>query len=1090
MKFTRNAIYIAACVLLSSIWFAFAAPTALPGGPYTINEWQTLTLTDGGSTWSWTATISGYSWDINNDLTEDASGAIVNFWWSFLESIFGRSVLANNTLTFPITLTVTDSDWNTTSDVSQFNVINIAPTAGIFNLWTWVNEYYSGVINITRTNISDIASGDTLISSLYYDNWSGLVFLWSGFSYIPEPDFWPAPPPTPFFTDYILDSTTLPNGTYNLYIVTNDGTDTVTGSLLNPIMIDNSVPTISTTTWFISEGNNIWFDTTTFTTSFSPIISYEFDINNDGTSDVTNSWGLQTLTWTQLQSYGIINNNPTLLPNDVYNIALKARNAAGAIATWAYQFKVYNTAPTASFISPITTGQLYSGSISLNWLITDPANGDFPMVVDLYYSTNNTTYTPFVNTTSAATGGFIWYTTGVTNSTWYTLRLKVTDDFWSNQYTSVRFGIDNTAPTITGSMSYTITEGSGVTFSLVATDAIAGVSWFTWNINGNLTGTTTGTKSFTWAQLQSYGIINDGSYTIPVTVSDTLNNSATYNITLIVTNKTPTVSLSQPTATIYSGTTNIAWTATDPANGDIPLRVVLTYSNGLNVGTITSWTALANPYTRNTSLIPDGTGYQITAYVYDDDGFSTGVSNTFTIDNTKPVLSGFASPYTINESSWLIIDLTNTYDALAGLVWGVAGFNGKINNISLPTTTNWYWNLSRANLATYGITNGSGQILPLTISVKDFVGNTANTTGTLAINNIAPTITGVIPTSTTRTGNIALWRTIYDPVDIIAGSLAFTSGSINNTWTTLQTWFTQSTTWYIRNTTWVADGINYYIRITATDDTTTTTKIIWPITINNNPGSWYVGWIGSSNWWWGGGWGWGGWSSTFDTCACWDKSPSYYDGKCVATGELESNYTTLYCLNQSTGWNTGVNNPNTTWSTVVDTTSAESLWAYEFALKYGITTIPTFDTAMPYGVLYRKDAAKMMVQFAKAIGKNDMVHNEWCSYADAKDLNPYTVSFIEESCKLGIMGLKADGTIAPIFNPHDIVTRAQFGTMLSRLIYGNENNVSQDGTIPWYQNHLLALQKNGIMNNISSPDKQEVRLYVWLMLQRTYNTLK
>ncbi len=128
-------------------------------------------------------------------------------------------------------------------------------------------------------------------------------------------------------------------------------------------------------------------------------------------------------------------------------------------------------------------------------------------------------------------------------------------------------------------MSYTITEGSGVTFALTATDVIAGVSGFVWNINSNLTGTTTGTKSFTWAQLQSYGITNDGSYTIPVTVSDTLGNAATHNITLIVTNKTPTVAVSQPTATIYSGTTSIAWSASDPANGDLPLKIVLSYSN-------------------------------------------------------------------------------------------------------------------------------------------------------------------------------------------------------------------------------------------------------------------------------------------------------------------------------------------------------------------------------------------------------------------------------------------------------------------------------------------------------------------------------
>ncbi|MEI7563133.1 MAG: hypothetical protein WCJ39_05720 [bacterium] len=39
------------------------------------------------------------------------------------------------------------------------------------------------------------------------------------------------------------------------------------------------------------------------------------------------------------------------------------------------------------------------------------------------------------------------------------------------------------------------------------------------------------------------------------------------------------------------------------------------------------------------------------------------------------------------------------------------------------------------------------------------------------------------------------------------------------------------------------------------------------------------------------------------------------------------------------------------------------------------------------------------------------------------------------------MGLKPDGTPDTVFNPMAVVTRAQFGSALSRLLYGGYNNV-------------------------------------------------
>jgi len=75
------------------------------------------------------------------------------------------------------------------------------------------------------------------------------------------------------------------------------------------------------------------------------------------------------------------------------------------------------------------------------------------------------------------------------------------------------------------------------------------------------------------------------------------------------------------------------------------------------------------------------------------------------------------------------------------------------------------------------------------------------------------------------------------------------------------------------------------------------------------------------------------------------------------------------------------------------------------------------------------------------------------------------------ACQLGLMGLDANGTQVSTFSPNDEVTRAQFGTVLSRTLRGNQYN----GGEPFYSNHLDALQKAEIMKHIDAPENKELR---------------
>lgn len=71
------------------------------------------------------------------------------------------------------------------------------------------------------------------------------------------------------------------------------------------------------------------------------------------------------------------------------------------------------------------------------------------------------------------------------------------------------------------------------------------------------------------------------------------------------------------------------------------------------------------------------------------------------------------------------------------------------------------------------------------------------------------------------------------------------------------------------------------------------------------------------------------------------------------------------------------------------------------------------------------------------------------------------------------------------FNPQDQVTRAQFGTVLSRALYGETYNVGD----PYYAQHLQNLKNKNIMTQIQNPQSIEIRGYVMLMMMRAASTI-
>ena len=205
------------------------------------------------------------------------------------------------------------------------------------------------------------------------------------------------------------------------------------------------------------------------------------------------------------------------------------------------------------------------------------------------------------------------------------------------------------------------------------------------------------------------------------------------------------------------------------------------------------------------------------------------------------------------------------------------------------------------------------------------------------------------------------------------------------------------------------------------------------------------------------------------TCRCNDGYGVYKTwGSCITK--------TKYC--QQTYWDTSYASWNSCIQSQVKSYSPELQSAYKYAYSRGITTQSSIQTADMNGSLTRSNMAKMMTNYAKEVlGKTANTSLE-CNFTDIGNQTNELQGYIKEVCQLWLMG---QGLTK--FDPNWIVTRAEFGTVLSRSLYGNE----YDWGKPYYINHLQALKNDWVMSDISKPNSSEIRWFVMLMLQRASN---
>ena len=169
--------------------------------------------------------------------------------------------------------------------------------------------------------------------------------------------------------------------------------------------------------------------------------------------------------------------------------------------------------------------------------------------------------------------------------------------------------------------------------------------------------------------------------------------------------------------------------------------------------------------------------------------------------------------------------------------------------------------------------------------------------------------------------------------------------------------------------------------------------------------------------------------------------------------------------------------------------SEEEKAAYLYACENDITTIRDIEKARLGDFLTRAEMAKMISVFAtKELWMKPNTSKDCSNFANSiASYNQEMKDYMVMSCQLELMWIHTvDYKAIPDFMPSKRVSRAEFGTVLSRVLWWNKYEWTNSN---YYINHLNALKENNIITNIN-PHITEYRAWVFLMLYRSVEAIK
>ncbi|MEM7473566.1 MAG: DUF4347 domain-containing protein [Planctomycetota bacterium] len=274
-------------------------------------------------------------------------------------------------------------------------------------------------------------------------------------------------------------------------------------------------------------------------------------------------------------------------------------------------------------------------------LVSATLNGsDFRVVGTLAAAANTTFFLDFYSSNSADSSGhggaetYIGSTaalvsdgsgnlsfdevfTGTSVTASQVITATATDEFGNTSEFALNLvPASNTSPTADIGGLYEINEGDTLNLDASASsDPELNSLSFAWDLNndsvfGDVSGST---QTLSWSDLQTFGIDDDGSYTIGLRVSDGRGGVDTVSTTLTVNNVAPTLTLTGANSSAEGSSYTLGLGASDDGNDTIT-------SWTINWGDGTIDTIAGNPASASHSYTQPGFAYNILVAASDEDG--------------------------------------------------------------------------------------------------------------------------------------------------------------------------------------------------------------------------------------------------------------------------------------------------------------------------------------------------------------------------------------------------------------------------------------------------------------------------------------
>jgi hypothetical protein len=579
-------------------------PVAKAGGPYTIPEGSSVTLSGSGSSDPEGDSLT-YAWDLDNDGSyDDATGPTASF-----SGVDGPR-------SHPVGLRVCDAR-DCAIGTATVQVTNVAPVANAGEAQT---IYRYAPVSVSGTWSDPAGSADNSYTWAWDLNGDG-VFDVSG--------------QAPYGTPVAQTTSFAMEGTYTLkFQVTDKDGASHTGTVV--ITVVNRPPVAKAGGPYTTlEGSSVTLDGIGSSDPDGDSLTYAWDLDNDGSHDDATG--------------------PTVSFSGVdgprgHSVGLKVCDARECV-TGTATVQVTNVAPVANAGADQTVYPKGSVNVSGTW--SDPAgsaDNAYTWAWDLngdgtFDASGQAQYgTPMARSTSFAVAGT------------YTLKFQVTDKDGASHTDTVVITVVNRPPVAKAGGPYTTPEGSSITLNGNGSSDPDGDSLtYAWDLDndgsyGDATGTTASFSSVDGPRVHPVGL----------RVCDEAGACATGTATVQVTNVAPMANAGADQIISRKGSVSVSGTWSDPAGSADNAYTWAWDLNGDGTFDVSGQAPHGTPVARSTSFAAVGT-YTLKFQVTDKDGASHTDTVVITVVNRSPVAKA-GGPYTTPEGSSVTLDGSGSSD--------------------------------------------------------------------------------------------------------------------------------------------------------------------------------------------------------------------------------------------------------------------------------------------------------------------------------------------------------------------------------------------------------------------------------------------